>query len=37
VRTKNEFVEGHVPNSIFIGLDGSIAPWVGALIPDLNQ
>ncbi|MCB0644201.1 MAG: rhodanese-like domain-containing protein, partial [Phaeodactylibacter sp.] len=34
-RTKEEFVKGFVPNSIFIGLDGSFAPWVGALIPDL--
>lgn len=36
-RTKDEFREGFIPNSIFIGLDGSFAPWVGALIPDLNQ
>jgi len=37
VRSKAEFVAGFVPNSIFIGLDGSFAPWVGALIPDLMQ
>ncbi|MCB0667826.1 MAG: rhodanese-like domain-containing protein, partial [Saprospiraceae bacterium] len=36
-RNKTEFVEGHVPGSIFIGLDGTFAPWVGALIPDLQQ
>lgn len=36
-RSPIEFVEGHIPNSIFIGIDGSFAPWVGALIPDLNQ
>lgn len=36
-RTKDEFSSGHIPNSIFIGLDGSFASWVGALIPDLNQ
>jgi hydroxyacylglutathione hydrolase len=36
-RNKEDFVEGFVPNSIFIGLDGSFAPWVGALIPDLMQ
>jgi hydroxyacylglutathione hydrolase len=36
-RTAQEFSAGHVPNSIFIGLDGSFAPWVGALIPDLQQ
>ncbi|WP_258099130.1 MBL fold metallo-hydrolase [Marinoscillum pacificum] len=32
-----QFAEAHVPNSIFIGIDGSFAPWVGALIPDLQQ
>lgn len=36
-RDKTEFVKGFIPNSIFIGLDGSFAPWVGALIPDLQQ
>lgn len=36
-RDKTEFVKGFIPNSIFIGLDGSFAPWVGALIPDLKQ
>lgn len=37
VRTKEDFVRGFIPNAIFIGLDGSFAPWVGALIPDLKQ
>ncbi|MFK7807014.1 MAG: rhodanese-like domain-containing protein [Saprospiraceae bacterium] len=37
VRDKTEFVKGFIPNSIFIGLDGSFAPWVGALIADLMQ
>ncbi|MDH3243530.1 MAG: MBL fold metallo-hydrolase [Saprospiraceae bacterium] len=37
VRPKEDFVTGFIPNSIFIGLDGSFAPWVGALIPDLQQ
>ncbi|MBX2873606.1 MAG: MBL fold metallo-hydrolase [Saprospiraceae bacterium] len=37
VRSKAEFVKGFIPNSIFIGLDGSFAPWVGALIVDLQQ
>lgn len=27
------FAEGHIPNSINIGIDGSFAPWVGSLIP----
>lgn len=37
VRDKTTFIKGFIPNSIFIGLDGSFAPWVGALIPDLMQ
>jgi glyoxylase-like metal-dependent hydrolase (beta-lactamase superfamily II)/rhodanese-related sulfurtransferase len=37
VRTQEEFAKGHIPNSIFIGLDGAFAPWVGALIGDVNQ
>ncbi len=37
VRSKEEFVAGFIPNSIFIGLDGSFAPWVGALVRDLTQ
>jgi len=37
VRDKEEFVKGFIPNSIFIGLDGSFAPWVGALIADMKQ
>ncbi|MFM6954858.1 MAG: MBL fold metallo-hydrolase [Sphingobacteriaceae bacterium] len=31
------FAQGFIPNSINIGLGGSFAPWVGALIPDINQ
>jgi glyoxylase-like metal-dependent hydrolase (beta-lactamase superfamily II)/rhodanese-related sulfurtransferase len=37
VRTQNEFVKNHIPGSIFIGLNGNFAPWVGALISDINQ
>jgi hydroxyacylglutathione hydrolase len=37
VRSKTEFVKAFIPNSIFIGLDGTFAPWVGALITDLQQ
>jgi len=36
-RSPQDFANGHIPNSIFIGIDGSFAPWVGALIPDLQQ
>jgi len=37
VRHQDEFVKGHIPQSIFIGLDGGFAPWVGALIGDTSQ
>jgi len=37
VRNQKEFVAGHIPRSIFIGLDGDFAPWVGALIADVEQ
>ena len=36
-RDAQTFSEGFIPNSINIGLDGSFAPWVGALIPDIKQ
>jgi hydroxyacylglutathione hydrolase len=36
VRTPEDFALAHVPNSLFIGLDGQFAPWVGTLIQDLN-
>ncbi|WP_179320933.1 MBL fold metallo-hydrolase [Winogradskyella helgolandensis] len=37
VRTQSDFIKGHIPNSIFIGLNGGFAPWVGALIKDIKQ
>jgi rhodanese-related sulfurtransferase len=37
VRSQAEFVKEHIPGSIFIGLDGQFAPWVGALILDIDQ
>ena len=37
VRPQDEFIKGHIPNSLFIGLNGTFAMWVGALIEDLNQ
>jgi hydroxyacylglutathione hydrolase len=36
-RSKDDFAKGFIPGSIFIGLDGSFAAWVGALITDLKQ
>lgn len=37
VRHQDDFAAGHIPRSIFIGLEGSFAPWVGALIADTKQ
>ena len=37
VRPQANFIKSHIPNSIFIGLNGSFAPWVGALITDIKQ
>ncbi|WP_339757126.1 MBL fold metallo-hydrolase [uncultured Winogradskyella sp.] len=37
VRPELEYIKGHIPNSIFIGLNGAFAPWVGALITDIKQ
>jgi rhodanese-related sulfurtransferase len=36
-RDAQTFAQGFVPNSINIGIDGSFAPWVGAMIPDIKQ
>jgi len=37
VRGREEYAAGHVPRSIFIGIDGGFAPWVGALVKDVHQ
>ncbi|RMB64128.1 MBL fold metallo-hydrolase [Dokdonia sinensis] len=37
VRNQSDFAKGHIPGSIFIGIDGGFAPWVGALIKDVKQ
>ena len=37
VRHQNDYAKEHIPNAIFIGLSGSFAPWVGALIADVKQ
>jgi hydroxyacylglutathione hydrolase len=36
-RKPEDFAKGFIPNAINIGLDGNFAPWVGALIPDVQQ
>ena len=37
VRHEDDFVKSHIPNAIFIGIQGNFAPWVGALIGDVKQ
>ncbi|WP_089320368.1 MBL fold metallo-hydrolase [Pontibacter ummariensis] len=36
-RQPQEFAQGFIPNAINIGIDGGFAPWVGTLIPDIQQ
>ena len=35
-RDSVDFVKYHLPNSIFIGLNGRFAPWVGEILKDVN-
>ncbi len=35
-RSSSDFSNGHIPNSYFIGLNGSFAPWVGEILKDTN-
>jgi glyoxylase-like metal-dependent hydrolase (beta-lactamase superfamily II)/rhodanese-related sulfurtransferase len=37
VRASDDFAKGHIPRSVNINLSGQLAPWAGALIPDLKQ
>lgn len=36
-RKAQDFAAGFIPNSINIGIDGSFAPWVGALLLDMKH
>lgn len=36
-RANGDFAKGFIPQSINIGLSGDFAPWVGAMIVDVNQ
>ena len=36
-RHQNDFIKGFIPGTMFIGIDGSFATWVGTLITDLKQ
>ncbi len=35
-RSPEKFSDCHIPNSIFIGIDGSFAPWVGEILKDIK-
>lgn len=37
VRHENDFITSHIPNSLFIGIQGNFAPWVGALLGNVTQ
>lgn len=37
VRNQSEFGKAHIPQSVFIGLNGDFAPWVGALVQNVEQ
>ena len=37
VRSADEFAASHIPGSIFIGLDGRFAPWVGEILEDVSK
>ena len=37
VRSQVDFMHEHIPNTIFIGIDGGFAPWVGAMVADVQQ
>lgn len=37
VRHEDDFVKSHIPNAIFVGIQGNFAPWVGSVIGNVNQ
>ena len=36
-RSKEDFAAGFIPGSLYVGIDGSFATWVGTLVMDLEQ
>ncbi len=36
-RKPDAFGKGFIPRSVFIGIDGDFAPWVGTLVRDIQQ
>ena len=37
VRGVEDFSSSHIPGSIFVGLDGRFAPWVGEILEDVSK
>lgn len=37
VRPQGEFIKGFIPDSLFIGINGQFAVWVGAIVKDIRQ
>jgi len=37
LRSQIDFAKAHIPNSIFIGIDGGFAPWVGGLLKNVAK
>ena len=35
-RSSKDFSDSHIPNSYFVGLSGSFAPWVGEILRDVK-
>ena len=35
-RKTDQFIKCHLKDSIYIGLDGRFAPWVGEVLKDIN-
>lgn len=36
-RSVSAFAKASIPNAWFVGLSGQFAPWVGAIVPNINQ
>ncbi len=36
-RDPSAFAKASIPGALFVGLNGQFAPWVGAVIPDIDQ
>ena len=36
LRHQNDFIEKHVPNSLFVGIDGPFEKWIQLVVPNKN-